>query len=116
MPRQSQLAELLLHSRFHGQADRFRARRAFSEDIEEVQAILWNPRYDRQQKIRAYRAWLERNQPCVFGRIAATNKNVFICLIQEDEVLWMQHGDQDVMDTLQDHRQVWKRLALVGSP
>jgi hypothetical protein len=114
MPMQPQLAELLLHSRFHGPADRFRSKRAFSEDIEAVHAILWNPAYKRQQKIAAHRAWLERYQPCVFGKIAATNKNVFICLIEEDEILRMKRGDADVADTLQDHRQVWKRLALEG--
>lgn len=108
------LAELLLRSRFHGAADGFRSRRAFSADMEAVHAVLFSPRYDRQAKIRAYRSWLEKSQPCVFGRIAATNKNVFICLIEEDEILRMQGGDTSVMDTIQDHRQVWKRLALEG--
>jgi hypothetical protein len=115
MPRNTtQLAELLLQSRFHGSADRFRSRRPFSEDIEAIHAILFNPKYDRQRKIRAYRGWLEKNQPCVFGRVAATNKNVFMCLLEEDEILRMKRGDEDVMDTIQDHRQVWKRYALDG--
>lgn len=109
-----QLAELLLDSRFHGVHDRFRSKRPFSEDLAAVNAILWNPAYNRQRKIAAYRGWLEKYQPCVFGKIAATNKNVFICLLEEDEILRMKHGDKDVADTLQDHRQVWKRLALDG--
>jgi hypothetical protein len=50
----------------------------------------------------------------VFGRIAAKNKNVFICLLEQNEILQMHNGDSDVMDTIQDHRQVWKRLALEG--
>src|ERR1017187_1683292 len=112
MPRNpTQLAELLLQSRFHGPADRFRSRRPFSEDIEAVHAILFNAKYDRQRKIRAYRTWLEKSQPCVFGRVAATNKNVFLCVLEEDEILRMTRGDEDVMDTIQDHRQVWKRYA-----
>jgi hypothetical protein len=109
------LAELLLEARLHGPIDRFRSRRPFSADVEAVHAVLFSPRYDRQAKIRAYRKWLETNQPCVFGRIAAANRNVFICLVEEDEVLRMRRGDEDVMDTLQDHRQVWKRLALEGT-
>jgi len=109
------LAELLLNMRFHGAADTLRSRRPFSPDIEAVHAVLFNPRYDRQAKIRAYRSWFEKNQPCVFGKTAATNKNIYICLLEDHEILRMQRGDPDVMDTLQDHRQVWKRLALEGS-
>jgi hypothetical protein len=63
---QPQLAELLLNSRFHGSADAMRSRRPFSVDMESVHAVLFNPGYDRQAKIKAYRAWLEKNQPCVF--------------------------------------------------
>jgi hypothetical protein len=109
-----QLAELMMQSRFQGAADAFRSRRPFSPDMEAVHAVLFSARYDRQAKIRAYRAWLEKNQPCVFGKTAATNKNVYICLIEEHEVLRMARGDADLMDTLQDHRQAWKRLALEG--
>jgi hypothetical protein len=60
------------------------------------------------------RGWLEKNQPCVFGKTAATNKGVYICLLEEQEILRMARGDADVEDTIQDHRQVWKRLALEG--
>ena len=115
MPTQpAHLAELLIHSRMHGAADQFRSRCGFSPDMEAVHAILFNPQFDRQTKIRAYRAWLEKNQPCVFGKTAATNKNIYICLLEQHEIVRMMRGDPDVMDTLQDHRQVWKRLALEG--
>jgi len=108
------LSELLLESRLHQPLDAFRSQRAFSPDMEAVHSILFNPKYDRQTKIRAYRSWLEKNQPCVFGRTAATNKSIYICLLEEQEILRMSRGDPDLEDTLQDHRQVWKRLALEG--
>jgi hypothetical protein len=91
-----------------------RSRRPFSPDVEAVHSVLFNPRYDRQVKIKAYRAWLEKNQPCVFGKTAATNKNIYVCLLEEHEVLRMERGDADVEETLQDSRQVFKRLALEG--
>src|SRR5450631_4266727 len=91
------LAEILLHSRLHGAADSFRSKRPFSPDMEAVHAVLFNPKYKRQAKILAYRAWLEKNQPCVFGKTAATNKNVYICLLEEHEILRMTRGDTDVM-------------------
>ena len=109
-----QLAELLLDSRFRAPADAMRSRRPFSPDMQAAHGILLNPTLDRQTKIKEYRAWLERNQPCVFGKTAATNKNIYLCLLEEDEILRMQRGDSDVEDTLQDHRQVFKRLALEG--
>jgi hypothetical protein len=87
----------------------------FSADMHATQSILFSPTYGRQEKIAAYREWLETNQPCVFGRVAAKNKNIFICLLEHSEILRMQNGDQDVIDTIQDHRQVWKRHALDGT-
>ncbi len=110
----SHLAEMLLDIKFRGPADRFRNKHPFSEDIEATQAILFNSRYDKRRKISAYRRWLETNQPCVFGRVAAKNKNVFICLLEEHEILRMKKGDADLRETIQDHRQVWKRYALEG--
>lgn len=107
-------AEMLLDLRLHGHADPLRSRQPFSEDIEATNSILFNPKYPKRTKVRAYRKWLEQNQPCVFGRIAAKNKSVFICLLEEREILQMRDGDKDLADTLQDYRQVWKRHALEG--
>ena len=81
------LAEMLLDLKYHGRGDSFRKRRPFSESVEAVHAILFNSRYNKPRKITAYRKWLETEQPCVFGRVAAKQKRVFICLIEEQEVL-----------------------------
>ena len=108
------LAERLLSAKFRGADDKFRKRHPFSPDIEATNAILFGRQYNRRSKIRAYRSWLETNQPCVFGKVAAKNKNIFICLLEEQEVLRMKRGDLDLQDTIQDYRQVWKRHALEG--
>lgn len=105
---------MILDYKLHGPSDQFRKRQGFSEDIEATQAVLFNPRYDKRRKIKAFRQWLEINQPCVFGRVAAKNKNVFVCLLEEHEVLRMRRGDEDLRDTIQDYRQAWKRHALEG--
>jgi len=108
------LAELLLEQRLHGRPDPFRKKHGFAKDMEAVHAIVFNPNRSRKEKIEQYRRWLTTNQPCVFGKVAATNKNIFICLLEEHEVLRMPHGDEDLRDTLQDFRQAWKRYALEG--
>lgn len=108
------VAEMILDMRYRGTPDRFRKQHPFSEDIESVHAILFSSKYSKRKKRGAYMHWLESNQPCVFGRVAAKNKYVFVCLLEEDEILRMRRGDEDLRDTIQDHRQVWKRHALEG--
>jgi len=107
-------AELLLDIRLHPKPDKFRKTRRFSQDMQAVQAVLLNPQNTKTQKIAAYRTWLIKNQPCVFGRLAATQKRVFICLLEENEILGMRKGDEDLRETIQDYRQLWKRYALEG--
>lgn len=70
------LAELLLDMRFHGAADSLRSRRPFSPDIEAVHAVLFNPRYDRQAKIRATRAQTfgRRCSGCRTGRLSRADQ------------------------------------------
>src|SRR6185436_18002432 len=111
---QSQLSEMLLDLKFHGDEDRFRKTHAFSEDIEAAHAILFNPRYDKWKKLEAYRKWVVNGQPCLFGKAAARTKSVFICILEEHEILRMRRGDDDLRETIQDHRQAWKRCALEG--
>jgi hypothetical protein len=110
------LAEMLLELRLHGKEDAFRKTTPFSRDITATNAVLFDPRYSNRAKVTAYRNWLETppNQPCVFGRVAAKNKNVFICLLEEDEILRMPNGDEDLASLIQDYRQAWKRHALDG--
>src|SRR5438105_3583251 len=106
------LAEMLLDINLRGVSDSFRKTHPFSEDIESAHAILFNSRYNKWKKMEAYRRWLVGGQPCLFGKAAARTNSVFICLLEEQEILCMRNGDDDLRDTIQDHRQVWKRYAL----
>jgi hypothetical protein len=108
------LAEMLLDIKFHGKADRFRQTHPFSDDIESAHALLFNPRYDKWRKLKAYRRWVASGQPCLFGKAAAKTNSVFVCILEEHEILRMGRGDDDVRETIQDHRQAWKRCALEG--
>ena len=86
------LAEMLLDIKYHGNADRFRKTHAFSEDIESAHAILFNPRYDKWKKLKTYRKWVAGGQPCLFGKAAAKSKSLFICILEEHEILRMKKG------------------------
>ena len=107
-------AELLLSAKLRAKRDPLRLRSDFSEDIQQVNAILHNPRTKNLSKVAAYREWLRKSQPCVFGRAAAVNKQVFICILDEQEILLMKRGDEDLRETIRDHQRVWKRRALHG--
>src|SRR5260370_8919084 len=109
-----QLAELLLDIRLHPKPDKLRKSRRFSQDMQAAHAILLNSENTKTQKIKAYRGWITKNQACIFGRLAANQKRVFICLLEENDILGMRKGDLDVRDTIQDYRQLWKRSALEG--
>ena len=89
---------------------KLRKTRRFSQDMQATHAILLNSQNPKTQKINAYRAWFIKNQPCVFGRLAATQKRVFICLLEENEILGMRKGDKDLRDTIQDYRQLWEAV------
>lgn len=107
-------AELLFAMKLRGPRDPLRCRRGFSDDIQQTNAILYNARVPRLRKIAAYRNWLRTEQPCVFRRSAAGKRQVFICLVDEGEILSMRRGHHDLRDTIEDHWRVWKRHALHG--
>src|SRR3954465_7083112 len=107
-------AELLLSAKLRAKRDPLRSRGDFSEDIQQVNAVLHNPKVKKLSKLAAYREWLRKNQPCIFGRAAATKKEVLFCLLEEQQILTMQRGDEDLRETIADHQKVWKRRALHG--
>lgn len=102
-------AELLLAAKFRAKRDPLRSRSDFSEDIQQVNAVLHNPKVKKLSKVAVYREWLRKNQPCIFGRAAASNKQIFICMLDEQQILTMKRGDDDLRDTIRDHQRVWKR-------
>jgi len=105
---------MLLTMKLRGPRDALRSRSGSSDDIQQANVLLHNARVPRLRKIAAYREWLKTEQPCVFGRSAAGKRQVFICLLDEREILSMRQGDLDLRDTIEDHRRVWKRHALRG--
>lgn len=109
-------AELLLSLRLHGESDPIRKGKngGFSHDIRQTNEILHDPDVKNIHKVKAYRDWLTEGQPCVFGKSAANKRQVYVCVLDEDEVLRMKSGDEDLKATIDDHRRVWKRYALHG--
>jgi len=107
---------MLLSLKLYGKKDPLHTgqRGSFSDDIVETNSILNDPGKSKEKKRDAFKRWLAKSQPCLFGQTAARNDKVFVCLLEEDEILRMQNGDDDLRQTITDHQLVWRRYALHG--
>src|SRR3954468_18693437 len=93
--------------------DAFRADHAFSEDIEIANAILLNPFASEPQRRIALECWLQRWQPCLFGRISGKRKGIHYCFLSVEDLL---KSDAFVRDKITESRKLWKHRALRGDP
>lgn len=64
---------------------------------------------DRQREIIA--TWIRENQPCLFGRLAATKRALGICILNEADI---SNGDEAILLKIQHERRRWRRQALKG--
>jgi hypothetical protein len=93
--------------------DKWRKERAFSEDMAKVHEIAFNPYRTDAQREEAYLLWLQRNQPCLFGRIAASKHRLHFCFLGEDD---LQKSDEEVAAKIQRDRIAWKQRSLRPHP
>lgn len=96
-----------LLSRLEG--DQWRATHAFSADIKTVCEVLLNPFARDDERKTAVRGWLTKNQPCVFGQVAAKSNLLFISIVDEQ---LLSRGDEAVKEKLKLDRQTWKQWSL----
>lgn len=62
--------------------------------------------------ISALNDWISKNQPCLFGRIAAKQSAITYCLIEEE----MLYGDESKLEKhIQEARLKWTAAGFVGS-
>ena len=90
--------------------DDWRTANPFSPDIEDAHAALFNPRASRAEQAEVLAEWLKKNQPCLFGRMAAKTQIAY-CILTEADLL---KGEDRVRDIIQQSRLVWRREALLG--
>jgi len=100
------LSELLTDLR----QDRWREATGFSEDIKAAHEILFGcDSMERRQD--ALNDWVERWQPCLFGKVAAKLGAIRFCLVDEAAI---HTSDERVFDVIQDARLRWRRDAIRG--
>ena len=89
--------------------DKWRESQSFSEDMAKVHEIVFHPYRTDAQREEAYLLWLQRNQPCLFGRMAAAKQRLHFCFLGEDD---FQKSDQEIAAKIQGDRIAWKQRSL----
>jgi hypothetical protein len=93
--------------------DRWRQETPFSDDIWKVHEIVFHPYRTDAQREEAYLLWFQRNQPCLFGRIAASKRRIHFCFLDEVD---FNKSDEQVAAHIQADRTAWKRRSLRPHP
>src|SRR5262245_27033353 len=89
------------------QPDPWRSSRGFSPDLEEAQQGLFEAATDEATILSN---WLQRHQPCLFGRAAAKLALIRYCILHERDLI----SDTQVCDKIQEARRQWTADAFYG--
>ncbi|HYT90586.1 MAG TPA: hypothetical protein VEL76_17900, partial [Gemmataceae bacterium] len=91
--------------------DPWRAKVGFSPDVEPSNQRLFNPAASDADRIAALSDWLQKYQPCLFGRTAARSGFLSYCVLTEADLM---SSDEVVRDKIQAARRVWTREGFDG--
>jgi len=89
--------------------DEWRITHPFSDDIVKAHAVLLDPFALDVQRAEALRLWMHKNQPCLFGGIAAATKAIHVCVLSEDDI---RSSDEHIRGKVDRARELWKRGSL----
>lgn len=90
--------------------DDWRANVGFSSEIQLANDNLFEARND-NDAAAFLGQWLERWQPCLFGRIAAKSDALTYCLLTEDD---LRESDEFISNKIQSKRLEWTRHGFEG--
>jgi hypothetical protein len=84
--------------------DPWREAERFSADIEAVNQALFSSTATASSSTKILGEWLQRNQPCLFGRIAAKLGFISYCVLNEADLLL---PDESIQEKIQRARLQW---------
>jgi hypothetical protein len=93
--------------------DELRRSTPFSDDILTANRVLNYPYANDPQRAEALEDWLQGNQPCIFGRMAAKARGIDFCFLTDSD---LYESDEHVQQKIQHKRLLWKRRAYKGFP
>lgn len=91
--------------------DTWRKKRAnvFSKDMNTVHKVLFHPYATDSDRQTAIAAWLQRQQPCLFGGIAAAKDWMHYCFLKEEDFYL---SDERITERIQEELLAWKRRSV----
>jgi hypothetical protein len=93
------------------QPDPWREQVGFSADIVAANEMLLNPARSDDERLATINGWMHRNQPCLFGRMAAKLNLISYCILTEGDLLL---PDEAIHQKIQDARTRWTRAGFLG--
>jgi hypothetical protein len=96
-----------LFSRLSG--DAWRIMHPFRDVILQANALLHNPAATEEEMAECLTLWSHRQQPCQFGRVAATEDRIHLCFLRDDEV--SRWRDDEIADKISEEKRLWKQRA-----
>lgn len=91
--------------------DEWRDKAGFTPEIQSCSEALLQPNATHQQRSSILSAWLQKYQPCLFGRIAAKLQLIHFCFLGHDDLL---KSDDEIRNKIQEERTNWSRAAFEG--
>lgn len=107
MPTESLLS---LHDRLR--EDRWRARHAFSKDMQQADRLMLRPFAYDHEVAEVLRQWCLKRQPCQFGKAAASRGQIYVCTLRERD---LADGDDAVRTKIAAARRHWKQRAVTDT-
>ena len=92
--------------------DPWRATAGFSQEIEEAHQKLFVPSISTEQVQIILNKWLQKYQPCLFGRMVAAMRLINYCVLTESDI---KQGDLFIKDKIQRDRLQWTREGFNGA-
>ncbi len=105
------MTDLVRHHLSQLRADEWRARTRFSEEVEQANRLLFDPRLVSKEAEAVLASWLQKWQPCLFGRISAKLGALSYCLLTEAD---LNESDESIQAKIQAARVGWTREAFEG--
>lgn len=90
--------------------DPWRAEVGFTPELRDANEALFSAASSEAAE-RSLGAWLQKHQPCLFGRVAAKRGFEHYCVLNESD---LQLPDEQIRSKIQAARMEWRRRALRG--
>lgn len=91
--------------------DPWRARVGFAPEVARANDLLLKPEISTTEARSVLNDWLQRYQPCLFGRIGAKTGLISYCILTEND---LKGSDDAILNKIQDARTEWTRGGFEG--